>query len=121
MEYDHDEEACTEDQDQDESPSYLAYQSSSSNHTGPMRLIKTDIYPQLWKQLPDSMKQIVIDHNKKLKMIKSKSISHGGKPKPQPTLAKPNPNPQQVHLHEKDDSTPEETLRVILKLWYMNA
>ena len=55
------------------------------------------------------MKKIVIDDNKKLKMINPKSISHGDKPKPKPTLGKPNPNPNQVHLHEKDDFTPEET------------
>ena len=42
-------------------------------------------------------------------MIKPKSISHGGKPKPKPSLGQPNPNPQQVHLHGKDDFTPEET------------
>ena len=45
LEYDHDEESCTDDQDQDETLSYLAYQSSSSSHTGPKRLIKTDIHP----------------------------------------------------------------------------
>ena len=45
LEYGHDEEVYTDDQDQDEPPSYLAYQSSSSNHTGPKRLIKTDIHP----------------------------------------------------------------------------
>ena len=46
----------------------------------------------------------------KVEKIKPKSISHGGKPKPIPTLGKPNPNPQQLHLHEKDDSTPEDTI-----------
>ena len=108
MEYDHDEEAYTDDQDQDDPPSSLAYQSFSSNHTGPKRVIKTDIHPQLWKQLTKSVKEMVTDHNKKLNMGNPKSFSHGGKPKPKPILGKPNQNPQ-VHLHEKDDFTPEET------------
>ena len=106
LKYDHDEENSTDDQDQDDPSPYSAYQSSSSNHTGPKRATKTDIHPQPWKQLPESVKQMVFDHSKK---INPKSFSHGGKPKPKPILGKPNPNPQQVHLHEKDDFIPEET------------
>ena len=109
LEYDHDEEDSTDDQDQDDPSPYSAYQSSSSNHTGPKRATITDIHPQLWKQLPESVKQMVIDHNKMMKMVNPKSFSHVGKLKPKPILNKPNPNLQQVHLHEKDDCTPEET------------
>ena len=51
---------------------------------------------------------MVIDYNKKIKVVNPKPFSHGDKPKPKPILGKPNPNPQQVHLHEKDDFTQEE-------------
>ena len=55
---------------------------------------------------------MVIEYNKKIKVVSPKPHFHGGKPKPNPTLDKPNPNPQQVHLHEKNDPTedhPPET------------
>ena len=55
---------------------------------------------------------MVIEYNKKIKVVSPKPHFHGGKPKPNPTLGKPNPNPQQVHLHERDDPTenqPPET------------
>ena len=48
---------------------------------------------------------MVIEYNKKIKVVSSKPHSHGGKPKANPTLSKPNSNPEQVHLHEKDDPT----------------
>ena len=53
---------------------------------------------------------MVIDQNKKAKVVNPKSFSHGGKPKPKPILGKPNPNPQQVHLHQKDDFTPTQAM-----------
>ena len=121
MEYDPDEENSRDDQDQDDPSPYSAFQSSSSNPTGPKRATRTDIHPQLWRQLPQSVKQMVIDHNKKMKVVNPKSFSHGGKPKPKPILGKHNPNQQQVHLPEKDDFTPDETPDNPLKLWYMNA
>ena len=55
---------------------------------------------------------MVIEYNKKIKVVSPKPHFHGGKPKPNPTLGKPNPNTKQVHLHEKDDPTkdlPPET------------
>ena len=51
---------------------------------------------------------MVIDYNKKIKVVSPKPNSYGGKPKPKPILGKPSPYPQQVHLHEKDDPTQEE-------------
>ena len=100
LEYDPDEEDFTDDQDQDDPSPYSVFQSSSSNPTGPKRATKNDIHPQLWRQLPESVK--------KKKVVNPKSFPHGGKPKPKPILGKPNSNPQQVHLHEKDDLTQEE-------------
>ena len=55
---------------------------------------------------------MVIEYNKKIKVVSPKPHLNGGKSKPNLTLGKPNANPQQVHLHEKDDSTenqPPET------------
>ena len=48
---------------------------------------------------------MLIEYNKKIKVVSSKPHFNGGKSKPNPTLGKPNSNPQQVHLHEKDDPT----------------
>ena len=59
---------------------------------------------------------MVIEYNKKIKVVSPKPYSHGGKPKPKPILGKPNPNPQQVHLHWKDDPTQEEIPNRILAL-----
>ena len=53
---------------------------------------------------------MVIEYNKKIKVVSPKLHFHGGKPKPNPTLAKPNPNPQQVHLHEKVDPNQHSTI-----------
>ena len=48
---------------------------------------------------------MVIEYNKKIKVVSPKPHFNGGKSKPNPTLGKPNPNPQQVHLCVKDDPT----------------
>ena len=47
---------------------------------------------------------MVIEYNKKIKVVSPKPHFNGGKSKPNPTLGKPNSNPQQVHLHEKNDA-----------------
>ena len=107
MECDPEEEDATDDQDQDDPSPYLVFQ-SSSNLTGPKTATKVLIPSQLWGQFSEAMKQMVIDYNKKIKVVGPKPYSHGGKPKSKPILGKPNPNPQQVHLHEEDDSTQEE-------------
>ena len=69
LEHAPDEEDSTDDQDQDDPSPYSDFQSSSSNPTGPKRTTKTDIHPQLWRQLPESVKQMVIDRNKKMKVV----------------------------------------------------
>ena len=45
---------------------------------------------------------MIIDYNKKVKVVNPKPF--GGNLKPKPTLGKPNPKPQQVHLHDNDQS-----------------
>ena len=107
LEYDPEEEDSTDDQNQDEPSPYSVFQSSFSS-TGPKKPAKVFIPYQLWGELPEAAKQMVIDYNKKIKVVSPKPYFHGGKPKPKPTLGKPNPNPQQIHLHEKDDPTEDQ-------------
>ena len=91
------------------SPSPYSVSQSSFNSTAPRKPTKVFIPYQLWGEFPEAAKQMVIDYNKTIKVVSPKPYSHGGKPKPDPSLDKPNPNPQQVHLHEKDDSTEDQT------------
>ena len=51
---------------------------------------------------------MVIEYNKKIKVVNPKPYLNGGKSKPNPTLGKPNPNTQQIHVHEKDDPTEDQ-------------
>ena len=78
-----------------------------------LRNLPKFLFPhQLWGEFPEAAKQMVIEYNKKIKVVSPKPHFHCGKSKPNPTLHKPNSNLQQVHLHEKDDPTenqPPET------------
>ena len=55
---------------------------------------------------------MVIEYNKKIKVVSPKPHFHAGKPKPNPTLGKP---PQPVHLHEKDDPTENQPPQTPIK------
>ena len=61
---------------------------------------------------------MVIEYNKKIKVVSPKPHLNGGKSKPNPMLGKPNSNPQQVHIHQKDDLTenqpPESTIQAMV-------
>ena len=70
---------------------------------------------------PEAVKHMVIEYNEKIKVVNPKPHLNGGKSKPNPTLGKPNSNPQQIHLHEKDDSTENNLLKLLRKLWFINA
>ena len=59
LDYDPDEEDSTHDQDQDDTSPYSVFKSSSSNLSGPTRATKADIPPQVWRQFPESIKQMV--------------------------------------------------------------
>ena len=48
---------------------------------------------------------MVIEYNKKIKVVSPKPHFNGGNSNPIPTSGKPNSKPQQVHLHEKDHPT----------------
>ena len=105
FEHDPEEEDSTDDQNQDEPSPYSVFQSSFSS-AAPKKPIK--VFIQLCGEFAEAAKQMVIEYNKKIKVVSPKPHFHGGEPKPNPTLGKPSPNPQQVHLHEKDDPTRDQ-------------
>ena len=66
---------------------------------------KSYLPPKIWETLSESTKQMVIEHNKKVKLNNPTPYSSGSKTKPNPTLGKPTSAPQQVHQHSQDEST----------------
>ena len=68
---------------------------------------KSYLPPKIWETLPESTKQMIIEHNKKVKLNNPTSYTSGSKAKPNPTMGKPNPAPQQVHQHSQDDAKEE--------------
>ena len=89
------------DQDKDDSSPYSIFQ-SSFNSSEPQKPSKVFIPNQLWCEFPEAAKKLIIEYNKKVKVVNHKHFFNGGNPKPKPTLGKPNPKPQQVHFHEND-------------------
>ena len=87
-----------------EGPSpYSVHQSSSH----PKMTQKSYLPPKIWETLSESTKQMIIEHNRKVKPNNPTPYPSGGKTKPNPTMGKPNPAPQQVHQHSQDDATEE--------------
>ena len=81
---------------------------------------KSFLPPNIWETPPESNKQMIIEHNKKVKLNDPTPYPSGSKTKPNPTLGKPTPAPQQVHQHSQDDptgesmhQTPSESLPVL--------
>ena len=68
---------------------------------------KSYLPPKIWETLSESTKQMVIEHNKKVKLNNPTPYTGGSKAKPNPTMGKPNPAPQQVHQHSQDDAKEE--------------
>ena len=68
---------------------------------------KFSLPPSTWETLPESTKQMNIEHNKKVKLNNPTPYPSGSKTKPNPTLGKPTPAPQQVHPHSQDEPTEE--------------
>ena len=66
---------------------------------------KSYLPPKIWETLSESTKQMIIEHNKKVKLNNPTPNPSGSKNKPNPTLGKPTPAPQQVHQHSQDEST----------------
>ena len=72
------------------------------------------MYPNLfWGKAAEEVKKLIIEDNKKNKVVKPKQHSTFGNPKPKPSsvVGKPNPRPQQVHLHDNypsPDNPPQD-------------
>ena len=77
----------------------------SSSH--PKMPQKSFLPPNIWKTPSESTKQMIIEHNKKVKLNNPTPYPSGSKTKPNPTLGKPTPAPLQVHQHSQDEPTGE--------------
>ena len=70
---------------------------------------KSFLPPNIWETPSESTKQMIIEHNKKVKLNNTTPYPSGSKTKSNPTLGKPTPAPQQVHQHSQDEPTEEPT------------
>ena len=95
------EEQFSTDPEPEEPSPYSVYQSSFH----PKMPQKSYLPPKIWETLSESTKQMIIEHNKKVKLNNPTPYSSGSKTKPNPTLGKPTSAPQQVHQHSQDEST----------------
>ena len=102
-EYANAEEQFSTDPEPEEHSPYSVYQSSFH----PKKPQKSFLPPNIWKTLSESTKQMIIEHNKKVKLNNPTPYPSGSKTKPSPTLGKPTPAPQQVHQHSQDKPTEE--------------
>ena len=97
------EEQFSTDQEPEEHSPYPVDQSSSHPKMPEMSFLP----PNIWETPPESTKQMIIEHNKKVKLNNPTPYLSGSKTKPNPTLGKPTPAPQQVHQHSQDKPTGE--------------
>ena len=97
------EEHFSTDPEPEEHSPYPGDQSSSH----PKMPQKSFVPPNIWETPPESTKQMIIEHNKKVKLNNPMPYPSGSKTKPNPTLGKPTPAPQQVHQHSQDEPTGE--------------
>ena len=102
-EYANVEEQFSTDSDPVEHSPYSVYQSSFH----PKMPQKSFLPHHIWETLPESTKQMIIEHNKKVKLNNPTTYPSGSKTKPNPTLGKSTPAPQQVHQHSQDATTEE--------------
>ena len=82
---------------------YSVYQSSFH----PKMPQKSFLPRHIWETLPESTKQMIIEHNKKVKFNNPTAYPSGSKTRPNPTSGKPTPAPKQVHQHSQDEPTEE--------------
>ena len=68
---------------------------------------KSFLPPNIWETPPESTKEMIIEHNKKVNLNNPTPYPSGSKTKPNPTFGKPTPAPQQVHQHSQDEPTGE--------------
>ena len=102
-EYANAEEQFSTDPEPEEHSPYSVYQSSFH----PKMPQKSFLPPNIWETLSESTKQMIIEHNKKVKLNNPTPYPSGSKTKPNPTLGKSTPAPQQVHKHSQDEPTEE--------------
>ena len=102
-EYANAEEQFSTDPEPVEHSPYSVYQSSFH----PKMPQKSFLPPHIWETLSESTKQMIIEHNKKVKLNNSTPYPSASKTKPNPTLGKSTPAPQQVHQHSQDETTEE--------------
>ena len=102
-EYANAEEQFSTDPEPEEHSPYPVDQSSSH----PKMPQKSFVPPNIWKTPSESTKQMIIEHNKKVKLNNPTPYPSGSKTKPNPKLGKPTPAPQQVHQHSQDEPTGE--------------
>ena len=102
-EYANAEEQFSTDPEPEEHSPYPVDQSSSH----PKMPQKSFLPPNIWETPPESTKEMIIEHNKKVKLNNPTPYPSGSKTKPNPTLGKPTPAPQQVHQHSQDEPTGE--------------
>ena len=102
-EYANAEEQFSTDPEPEEHSPYSVYQSSCH----PKMPQTSFLSPHIWETLSESTKQMIIEHNKKLKLNNPTPYPSGSKTKPNPTLGKSTPAPQQVHQHSQDEPTEE--------------
>ena len=102
-EYANAEEQFSTDPEPEEHSPFLVDQSS----VHPKMPQKSFLPPNIWETLSESTKQMIIEHNKKVKLNNPTPYPSGSKTKPYPTLGKPTSAPQQVHQHSQDEPTEE--------------
>ena len=102
-EYANAEEQFSTDPEPVEHSPYSVYQSSFH----PKMPQKSFLPRHIWETLSESTKQMIIEHNKNVKLNNPTPYPSGSKTKPNPTLGKPTPAPKQVHQHSQDEPTEE--------------
>ena len=102
-EYANAEEQFSTDPEPVEHSPYSVYQSSFH----PKMPQKSFLPRHIWETLSESTKQMIIEHNKKVKLNNPTPYPSGNKTKPNPTLGKSTPTPKQVHQHSQDEPTEE--------------
>ena len=100
-EYANAEEQFSTDPEPEEHSPYSVYQSSFH----PKVPQKYFFPPNIWETLSESTKQMVIEHNKKVKL--NNPTPYPAPTKPNLTLGKPTPTSNQVHQHSHDEPTEE--------------
>ena len=103
IEYANAEEQFSTDSEPEEHSPYPVDQSPSQ----PKMPQKSFLPPNIWETPPESTKEMIIEHNKKVKLNNPTPSPSGSMTKPNPTLGKPTPAPQQVHQHSQDEPTGE--------------